>query len=73
MTADGDGAAGPADGVLWLQSLCREFEIPTLSQQGLRRQMIPAIANQAMGSSSMKGNPIEVNELELSNILEQAM
>ncbi|MGO9017219.1 MAG: iron-containing alcohol dehydrogenase [Syntrophobacteraceae bacterium] len=69
----GEEAAGPADGVLWLQSLCREFEIPTLSRQGLSRQMIPAIANQAMRSSSMKGNPIEVNELELSNILEQAM
>ena len=35
--------------------------------------MIPAIANQAMRASSMKGNPIELNDLELSNILEQAL
>ena len=69
----GKESAGPADGVLWLRSLCKELEIPALSRQGLSRQMIPAIANQAMSASSMKGNPIELNELELSNILEQAM
>jgi len=69
----GNEAADPADGVLWLRSLCRDLEIPPLSRHGLKRQMIPAIANQAMRASSMKGNPIELNELELSNILEQAM
>ena len=69
----GKEAASPAEGVLWLRSLCKDFEIPALSRHGLSQQMIPAIANQAMRASSMKGNPIELNELELSDILEQAM
>jgi alcohol dehydrogenase class IV len=69
----GREAAVPADGVLWIHSLCKELEIPTLSQQGLSVQMIPAIANQAIRTSSMKGNPIDLNDLELSNILEQAL
>ncbi len=51
----------------------KSLEIPNLSQQGLSVEMIPAIANQAMRASSMKGNPIELNDLELSNILEQAL
>jgi len=69
----GNDAAVAADGVAWIHSLCKEFEIPTLSKQGLDRQLIPAVADQATKASSMKGNPIELSELELSNILERAM
>jgi alcohol dehydrogenase class IV len=69
----GKEAAEPADAVRWLRSLCTEFQIPSLSEHGLSRQMVPSIAAQAMRASSMKGNPIELDELELSNILEQAL
>ncbi|HYA42763.1 MAG TPA: iron-containing alcohol dehydrogenase [Syntrophobacteraceae bacterium] len=69
----GNEAAGPVDGVLWLRSLCSELEIPALSGHGLSRGMIPALASQAMKASSMKGNPVELTELELTHILEQAM
>ncbi|MGA2939492.1 MAG: iron-containing alcohol dehydrogenase [Syntrophobacteraceae bacterium] len=69
----GKGTSNPADGVGWLQSLCEELDIPSLSQYGLSRQMIPAISAQALKTSSMKGNPIELRESELSNILEQAL
>ena len=69
----GKETSHPADGVGWLQSLCEEFDIPPLSQYGLSQQMIPAIAAQAGKASSMKGNPIELSESELSNILEQAL
>jgi alcohol dehydrogenase class IV len=69
----GKETSDAADGVNWLQSLCGELDIPSLSQHGLSRQMIPAVAAQAGKASSMKGNPIELSEEELSNILEQAL
>jgi alcohol dehydrogenase class IV len=69
----GKQTSNPADGIRWLQSLCEELDIPSLSQHGFSQQMIPAIASQARNASSMKGNPIELSEPELSNILEQAL
>ena len=69
----GKETAGPEDGILWLKSLCGEFEIPPLSRHGLSLEMVPAVAAQAGKASSMKGNPIELNERELSDILEQAL
>ena len=69
----GSESAGPTDGVNRVHSLCREFEIPSLSEHGLNRQMIPAVAAQALKSSSMRGNPIVLSELEVAEILEGAL
>jgi len=69
----GKERSSPADAVAWVQSLCEEFRIPSLSQFGFDKGMIPTVAAQALKASSMKGNPVELSEWELSNILEQAL
>ncbi len=69
----GKGTSVPSDGVAWVQSLCEELDIPSLSQIGLDKTMIPAVAAQARNASSMKGNPVELSERELSDILERAL
>lgn len=61
------------DGLAWLKALCAELKVPALSRYGLTRRMIPAVAAQALKASSMKGNPIQLDESELSTILVQAL
>lgn len=61
-----------ADGVAWLQQLCAELKVPPLRQFGLKEQDFPVVVEKAKKSSSMKGNPIELADDELMEILENA-
>ena len=61
------------DGVSWLNALCTTLAIPALSTFGLHGDMLPEIVDQAMKASSMKGNPIQLTETELSTVLHRAM
>jgi alcohol dehydrogenase class IV len=61
------------DAVTWLQELCSSLEIPTLSQLGLKQEMIPEVVSKSQNASSMKGNPIALTVDELTAILERAM
>lgn len=62
-----------SEGVSLLSALCSELAIPALSAYGLGQNMIPAVVEQAMKASSMKGNPIELTGSELTSALERAM
>jgi len=68
------GKAGSlaADGVVWLQQLCAELKVPSLPQFGLKEQDFHTLVEKAKNSSSMKGNPIELTDDELMEILENA-
>jgi alcohol dehydrogenase class IV len=48
------------------------FEIPALGNFGLTKDMIPDLAEKSKNSSSMKGNPILLNEQEMQEIIEKA-
>jgi len=61
-----------ADVVAWLQHLCAEWKVPPLARFGLKEQDFPAVVEKAKKSSSMKGNPIELTDDELIEILENA-
>jgi alcohol dehydrogenase class IV len=61
-----------ADGVVWLRELCQQLEIPGLDQFGLQPAEIPALIEKARQSSSMKGNPIELTQQELEQIVDLA-
>ncbi|MCX7983726.1 MAG: iron-containing alcohol dehydrogenase [Bacteroidetes bacterium] len=65
--------AYPSDCVQWLKNICEKMAIPRLQEYGLTVQKIPDIARQALRSSSMKGNPVEMNERILEEILLQAL
>lgn len=69
----GDASARAADGVAWVQNLCAELAVPPLSQFGVTAADIPMIVPKAQRASSMHGNPIALNEAELTQILQQAL
>lgn len=68
----GKATARAADGVAWLQQLCEELQVPPLGRFGLKEQDFPVVVEKARKSSSMKGNPIELTDDELVEILEHA-
>jgi alcohol dehydrogenase class IV len=47
--------------------------VPPLSQFGISEADFPVIIAQAQKASSMQGNPIQLNALELREILHQAV
>lgn len=69
----GEEKADLRDAIRWLNALYDEIEIPDLSRYGLTEDLIPPIVAQSRKASSMKGNPVELSESELSGILVQAL
>ena len=61
------------DTVQWILDTCDMFQIPGLASYGVARSDFPTIVAKARRSSSMKGNPIQLTEQELLQILEQAL
>ncbi len=61
------------DTVQWILDTCDLFQIPGLASYGVARSDFPTIVAKARRSSSMKGNPIQLTEQELLQILEQAL
>ena len=70
LTNDQNAKAQQA--IEWIRNVCRTMQIPTLNKLGLEKKDIQAVAVQSRKSSSMKGNPIELNDDELVEILEKA-
>jgi alcohol dehydrogenase class IV len=69
----GNTSAPTQDGVQWIQSLCADLQIPGLAAYGLTTNDFPTVVNKSKNASSMKGNPIQLSEVELRHILEQAL
>jgi alcohol dehydrogenase class IV len=68
----GETTAQAADGVEWIQNLCKALTVPPLVQFGLKEQDFPTVVAKAQKSSSMKGNPIPLTDDELMEILEKS-
>ena len=68
----GKSTAGASDAVLWIQDLGRTFDLPGLRRYGLSENDFPAVVEKAKKASSMKGNPIELTDEELIEILSLA-
>ena len=69
----GDALAQPMDGARWVQNLVDQLGISNLGAYGIKREHIPEIVEKSARASSMKGNPIQLTEAEMSAILEQAL
>ena len=65
--------ASASDGVRWVADLCRELEIPPLRSYGVSEPHFPELIQAAGKTSSMKGNPIPLNDPELTEILARAI
>ena len=60
------------DGVAWVQELCGALKVPSLVEFGLKEEDLPAVVAKSRKSSSMKGNPIELTDNELVEILKKS-
>jgi alcohol dehydrogenase class IV len=69
----GEANSQAEDGILWLKELVATLKIPPLAAYGIQKSDFDEISAQAKKASSMKGNPIELNEDELLGILEKAI
>lgn len=68
----GTASAKAADGVRWLRTLCDSLGVVPLEELGVRRGDFEEIAAKARKASSMRGNPVELSEDELLEILDSA-
>jgi alcohol dehydrogenase class IV len=60
------------DGIEWIKNLCLELKVPRLSELGIEKESFERIIPLAQEASSMKANPIQLNEQELFEILDQS-
>jgi alcohol dehydrogenase class IV len=71
LTGRGDATA--ADAVSWLQQLCTELPVPALSHYGVTAADTDEIVAKARQASSMKGNPVWLEDEELRRVVAQAL
>ena len=69
----GKAKAQASDGVVWIQELCERLKVPSLTGFGLKEQDFPEVVAKAQKSSSMKGNPIQLTDNELMEILQNCL
>jgi alcohol dehydrogenase class IV len=61
------------DAVAWVESLVRALDVPGLSHWGARASDVPALVAKARAASSMKGNPVELDDTELAEIVSASL
>jgi alcohol dehydrogenase class IV len=69
----GSESASINDGIQELHNLVDELKIPPLSNFGLSTDHIPDLIERSQKASSMKGNPVQLSDSELQQILEKAI
>ena len=69
----GRHGAEAADGVAWMRDLCQALEVRGLGHHGLAVSEIPALVDKAKAASSMRGNPVQLSNDELGNIVRSAL
>jgi len=68
-----DPAAEPEDGVAWVRQLVMDLEVPTLSAHRMKREHIPEAVAKARQASSMKGNPVVLDDDTLTGIVRDVL
>ena len=65
--------ARPTDAIDWLQALTTTLSIPGLASYGLEQADIATAVTAAQQASSMRGNPIELTDAEVTEIVTRAL
>jgi len=65
----GNSSAVAEDGAVWVKELVKKLQIPSLSDFHLSTDSFPDLIEKAKNSSSMKGNPVELDNEQLYEIL----
>jgi len=66
----GNSQAGVEQGCGWIRELVVEMDLPSLSRFGLDRAVCRAVSHKALQASSMKGNPVDLDEKAMAALLE---
>ena len=61
------------DGVIWVKEMVKKLKIPSLSDFHLSHDSFPELIEKAQNSSSMKGNPVELEYEKLYEILNKSL
>ncbi|MCK3683933.1 iron-containing alcohol dehydrogenase [Maribellus sp. YY47] len=69
----GSELAKAEDAVIWAQNLVEALNIPSLAAFGLTPDDFPGLVQKAKVASSMKGNPVELSDEQLTRILEKSL
>ena len=67
------GGQSAGDGIEWLAALCCDLQVPPLFALGISEGDFALIVEKSKNSSSMKGNPVELSEEQLTQILRDAL
>jgi alcohol dehydrogenase class IV len=65
----GRAEAGIADLVRWVETRVAALQVPGLSRWGVSAPDVPALVAKARAASSMKGNPIALDDQELAEVV----
>lgn len=65
--------AGEEDAIKWISDICKHLKVRKLSELGIRSEDFSSIVEKAKKASSMKGNPIQLTDDELKEILLTAL
>lgn len=66
-------SANADDGAIWIKELVKKLKIPSLSNFNLTKVDFPELIGKAKNASSMKGNPVILNDKQLAEILNQSL
>ena len=69
----GKPEAEAKDAIEWVAQLCQDLHIPRLSSYRISRNDAGEICRKAAATSSMKGNPVVLDQRELESILTEAL
>lgn len=59
--------------IAWLDALIKDLPLKSLTKLGFTQNLISEATDKATRASSMKGNPIDLSEADLREILQQAL
>jgi len=65
--------ATPGDAVAWVRALTADLGIPGLAAYGVMDEQVAEVCRQAAQSSSMKANPVVLDQAQLAAVLRQAL
>jgi alcohol dehydrogenase class IV len=65
--------ASPEDAIAWLAELAAAMSIPGLASYGLNQDAIATVVAAAQKASSMRGNPIELSDQEVTQIVTRSL
>jgi alcohol dehydrogenase class IV len=69
----GTTSARADDGVRWLEELGATLRVASLTRLGLRDDQVDDLVEKASHASSMKGNPVTLDNSEIREIVRRAM